>query len=147
MTVFKYFPILLMIGTIAIYCTGNYASEAPNRNIAKNTSISIKTTAIGKDKITALENAEISAFQSILFKGIPGSTAAQPLIGEKESSKNLYQNYCNDLLKKKRYKNFIQSMEFVYDPAIEGEKKIDLALEIDIEALKKDLRKNMISSI
>ncbi|HYG41222.1 MAG TPA: hypothetical protein VD908_21515 [Cytophagales bacterium] len=148
MNVFKYFPILLMVGTIALYCTGNYASEASTmKTPMKASSIKVKATALGKDKATALENAEVRAFKSLLFEGVPGTAQSLPLLGEEEEFMSQNQRYYQELIKDKGYKNFIQSLEIEYVKGFMGKKNIELALNVDLEALKKDLKKNKVNSI
>lgn len=137
-----------MVGTIALYCTGNYASEASIvKTSVKASSVTVKATAIGKNKTVALENAEVKAFESLLFEGVSGSTQSLPLIGDEERFKSENKTYYSKLIKEKGYKNFIQSLEVEYVKGITGKKNIELALKVDLEALKLDLRKNNVNSI
>jgi hypothetical protein len=144
MTAFKYFPIVLLIGIIALYSTGNYSNEATASGVKSSGIVSIKAVGYGKSKKVALEDAELAAIRQILFEGIAGSAQPLPLISDPESAKMEFGNYFSDLFSS-RYKSFIQYNNYSYSTGVKGSKKVNLALEVDVEGLKNDLQINRVN--
>jgi hypothetical protein len=145
MTVFKFFPIVLLIGIIALYSTGNYANEATASGVKKTGTITMKSVGYGKNKSVAVEDAEITAIRQVLFEGVAGTEQALPLVADPESAKMEKGNYFNELMRD-RYKKFIESEEFVYLAGSKSNKKVTLALTVDVQGLKRDLAINNVNA-
>jgi hypothetical protein len=145
MTAFKFFPIILLIGFIALYSTGNYAHEATASGVAKSGTITVKSVGYGKTKNNAIKDAEVTAIRQVLFEGVSGSEQPLPLVSDPESAKMGKGIYFNELLQE-RYKQYIESEEFVYQAGSKGSKKVTLALTVDVEGLKKDLAVNDVNA-
>jgi hypothetical protein len=144
MTAFKYFPIVLLVGIIALYSTGNYSNEATASSVKSSGIVSIRSVGYGKSKKVALEDAELAAVRQVLFEGIAGSAQPLPLISDPESAKMEFGNYFSELFSK-RYKSFIQSNNYSYSTGEKGNKKVNLALEVNVDALKHDLMINRVN--
>jgi len=144
MNILKFIPIFLLIGTIAMYCTRSSSERQPSAR--KKQTISLKITGYGVEQKVAIENAEINAFEALLFKGIPGQ--ATPLVPDALRSRELHQDYYKDLLKNKRYKHFLMGSNPAADDLRQVSRgKIAVDLKVDVEGLRKDLKENNVISI
>ena len=68
--------------------------------------IIVESDGKGKNKQTAIEDAQYKAFEIIMFKGIPGTDLNVPLIANETEAKSKFKKYFDEL-KKSRFKGFI----------------------------------------
>jgi hypothetical protein len=130
---------LLILGLIVI---------SPNISLkAQNTKglIIVESDGFGKKKQVAIEDAQYKAFETILFRGVPGTDLNVPLVENERDAKMKYKKYFDEL-KKSRFKNFITNTnvtsEFV--KKTKGAKNISIQTEINYKALRLDLEQNQV---
>jgi len=92
----------------------------------------------------AKKNAEINAFNAILFRGIPGSDIGNAMVGTNESEhKSNHSDYFREFFQNMRYRTFVMSSEAI-SPIVQqkGYQKITVALTINLNALRRDLEQS-----
>jgi len=107
-----------------------------------NGTISMRAMGEGTKKTEALINAELNAFNTILFRGMPESQQKQPLIETNEVDiKNKYPQYFQSFYNEMRYKSFLMSSVVTGDYQKLPNFKIGVTIDIkiNVNALKYDL--------
>ncbi len=105
--------------------------------------ISVRVTSYAKNKTVAMSNAEKVAVETMLFRGIPGSSIAKnAMIGTNEGeAMKTHKKYLNDLFSNDRYRSFIISNAAVSKFKRDETKKKRIVAEVRINAIA--LRKDM----
>ncbi|MDG1037027.1 MAG: hypothetical protein P8O87_09340 [Crocinitomicaceae bacterium] len=88
----------------------------------------------------ALREAEEQAFETILFRGVPGSQIPNPMLGTDEveiKAKN--QSYFNEFYGNRRCRTFITSSNEMGSSSKQGFKSVTVQLIINFKTLRKDL--------
>jgi hypothetical protein len=88
----------------------------------------------------ALREAEQQAFETILFRGVPGSQVPNPMLGSDEveiKAKN--QEYFNEFYGNRRCRTFITSSTEAGHSSKQGFRSVTVQLTINFKALRKDL--------
>lgn len=108
--------------------------------------IDVNAAGYGRTKKEATENAERNAFHNLLFKGIPGSQYALPLVPDGENAQKLHKKYFNDLLTQDGYKRFMMtsSLQSGFKPISKGQENVTNQIRIDVTSLRRDLESNHI---
>jgi hypothetical protein len=96
---------------IAISCSYKVMpSSEVNYISGKEGTIIMRAIGIGLNEEDAIIDAEINAFNVLLFRGLPESEQKIALIGTNESNeKEKHKDYFNDFYANKRYKTFMMS--------------------------------------
>ena len=108
----------------------------------QNGTVTIRSTGYGKSKGEAISSAEQNAIEQLLFRGMPGSQQAMPLVSIGESSaKSRYKRYFEELLTEGRHKTFILSSVPVsnFVKHDQAKRNITVDVRINLPALRSDL--------
>jgi len=93
------------------------------------------------DKTTYV--SEKQAFETLLFRGVPGSQVPDPLLGLNEKEiKDKHQKYFQEFFDNKRYRSFVMSSEVLDTSIKKGFKIVKIRIKINISSLTKDLESN-----
>jgi len=110
--------------------------------------ISVRAIGYGKNKVEAIDNAEINAMDVLLFRGLPESTQKDPLIStNSDEVKSKNKDYFDNFYAGKQFKTFINSAIPTTEDLIKnkgGKKSIAVDIKINIKALKLDLEEKKI---
>ncbi len=106
--------------------------------------ILLKSSGYGILKGSAIQNAEINAFNNLIFRGIPGSQYSLPMIENEQQAKSEHKDYFNNLYEQKRYKSFLLSTASESDLNINlsSQKTITIETKINVNALRRDMEQN-----
>ena len=139
--------VILFLSVLVSGCKPMYYTHQVNFLEEKAQTISLRCVGYGKDRFAAINDAEQTAFKTLLFRGIPESQQKDALVSTNESeSSQKNSNYFNELLSKGRYKTFITSSIPVSDiEHYRGTmKQITVDVKINLYGLRKDLEQNNI---
>ena len=93
-----------------------------------------------KDKYSTQTEAEKQAFETLLFRGVPGSQVPNAMIGTDESEiKSKYKDYFQDFYGNRRCRTFIMSSSKSSSGRKQAFTSVTLELKINFHALRKDL--------
>jgi hypothetical protein len=108
--------------------------------------ISLSVAGYGRTKKEAIENAERNAFYNLLFKGIPGSQYALPMVPGGADAQPKHKKYFDNLLEQKGYKLFMMSSDLQSDfqPIKRASENVMNLVKIDVTSLRRDLESNQI---
>jgi hypothetical protein len=109
--------------------------------------IIMRSIGVGSNQMEAIADAERSAINVILFRGLPESVQKIALIGTSESEEmDKHKDYFEKFYNQKRYKTFIMSSIPVSDLIKQngGQKSIAADVKVNLVALRKDLEQNNI---
>ena len=112
---------------------------------ADDGTITMRAIGEGYKKIDAVANAELNAFNTILFRGMPESQLKQPLIETNETAiKNSHPQYFESFYNQKRYKSFLMSSVVTGDYQKIPNNKISVTIDIkiNVNALRYDLEQS-----
>jgi hypothetical protein len=74
----------------------------------------VRVLGYGNSEITAIEDAQYRALETLFFRGIPNSNISKPLIGYNENElKQQHNSYFKDFFGSKRFLTFISETTFV----------------------------------
>lgn len=94
-------------------------------------------------KDQCIDAAQQNAFQTLFYRGIPGSQQNTPLIGIDEKEKNANEKFMKDFFTSGRYKTFIVSSTPVSElNKLRKQKKITIDIGINLASLRKELEHN-----
>ncbi len=96
-----------------------------------------------KDKKTYLQ-AVRNAFETLIFRGIPGSEVNVPFVENEYEVKEKNKKYFDDLIDGGRYKSFITYISESEPTKEFKSKKVCLQMKINQVALRKDLEQNQV---
>ena len=108
----------------------------------QNGIVTIRSTGYGQDKSKAIHSAEQNAVELLLFRGMPGSQQAIPMVSVDEAEvKARHNDYFKELLTNGRYRTFILSSVPVTNFIKHGQAKrnITVDVQINVPALRSDL--------
>lgn len=104
--------------------------------------VTIRSTGYGKSKGEAISSAEQNAIEQLLFRGMPESQQASPLVSIDEASvKSHNKRYFDELLTEGRHKTFILSSVPVsnFIKHDQAKRNITVDVRINLPALRSDL--------
>ena len=108
-------------------------------------SITVNSKGFGKDENAAIFDAQLNAFNIILFKGIPGTDLNVPLVENETDAKSKNSEYFNSFLGQGFYQNFIMSSILDEAPSkVKNGMFCSVNLKINFNSLRKDLEQNNI---
>ncbi|SNR71683.1 hypothetical protein [Flavobacterium sp. ov086] len=109
--------------------------------------ITMRAIGTGGNQQDAISEAEKSAINVLLFRGLPESEQKTALIGSNESEEiEKHKEYFDKFYTQKRYKSFIMSSIPVGKFARQngGKKSLPLDVKVNLAALRADLEQNNI---
>ena len=105
--------------------------------------IGVNSTGFGKDLNGAITDAQLNAFNIILFKGIPGTELNVPLIDNEDDAKAKNSEYFRWLFDQGHYSNFLMVSNLSTDPSkTDDGYYVYVDLKINYNSLRKDLEQN-----
>jgi hypothetical protein len=122
-------------------CSPKLTGESTLAGTSEQGTILLQSQGYGNTKANALENAEINAFNNVVFKGIPGSAYRVPLIDNEQNAKQTHNDYFQQLFSEKKYKAFLLSSSAQSDFKLKtsGQSNLTSLVKIDVQALRKDM--------
>lgn len=143
----KFFFIFFAISGLQ-YCGPKlppYSAEVEFTGKEAQGTIILKSQGFGKNQYEAILDAQINAFKTILFQGIPGTELNVPLVNnESEASamnKDYFKRFFNELYFKKHVMSSTEASNLI---AVKGGKKIAINIKINYNSLRKDLEQNQV---
>lgn len=112
----------------------------------ENGTIEVNAAGYGRTKKEAISNSERNAFYNLLFKGIPGSQYALPMVTDAENVKKQHPKYFTQLLDEGGYKRFMMrsDLQTGFAPIQRGSENAVNRIKIDVTGLRRDLESNQI---
>lgn len=99
----------------------------------------VSSVGYGKSKNAALENAEINAFENLIFRGIPGSQHHLPMLPDAAATRKKHAAYFQNLLEKQGYKTFLMQSEIHQKLGKRnGSRNLTARIKINVDALRRD---------
>lgn len=139
--------ILILIISQAFSCTKHIAPTAETTYLSTQNGVLVLrstgycTKQSYRDQCIA--EAQKNAFNTLFYRGIPGSQQTAPLLGTTNEAKG--NTYLKDFYEKERYKTFITATNVVSDLATDRKwKKITVDVSINLQTLRKDLENNKV---
>lgn len=141
----------LFISTLVFFFTGfseknNPISKAFSAQIIQETEgiIVVETDGYGSTKNDAMLDAEQKAFETILFRGLPGTDLNEPLISNEKDAKTKYGAYFKKLFQAEKMGSFITGTAVTssFVKKTKGSKNITVQTSINYKALRRDLEQN-----
>jgi len=140
--------ILLLIASFFIVgCKTTQFTKSVNYLSGDAQTLSLRSSGMGINELSAISNAEKNAVEAILFRGIPNSQQKEPLVSVSEKeAKQIYKKYFDEFFAGERYKTFIyssvpvSSSQFVKGGA--GKKTICIDVKVNLKALRQDLERS-----
>lgn len=139
--------ILILLSTTYSCSKKTIPSAEVNYVSGTEGTIIMRSIGVGSNQMEAIADAEKSAINVILFRGLPESVQKMALIGTSESEEmDKHKDYFEKFYNQKRYKTFIMSSIAVSDLIKQngGQKSIAADVKVNLVALRKDLEQNNI---
>lgn len=138
-----------ILSALTLFCCCACSRQAnPVQSIGivaeRDGTVTIRSTGCGSNKSEAVSAAELHAIEQLLFRGIPGSQQAVPLVSIDESAaKSRHKDYFDVLLEAGRHKSFILTSVPVSNFVRHNrtERNITVDVHINLPALRCDLEK------
>ncbi len=135
--------VAFLIGIIQSCTPKNIAQTAEVNQIEFDGQvIKVSSTGYGKKGTIAIEEATKNAFEVLLFKGIPNSANANPLVeGSETEAKKTHKKYFETFFSSKQYQTFITYSKVAIGPShySKGTKKVTVNIGINIKSLRAEL--------
>lgn len=145
---FAHFPITLLVAFALVSCRSAPPAAPKTAEViylgrqAPGT-MTVESVGYGSDVEQALRHAEESAFEVLLFRGLPGSPQRNALVVPGETDQRTHARYFDDLLRGGRYATFMTESRMQGDPRKTGRlHRVIVAITINENALRKDLERN-----
>lgn len=112
----------------------------------KDGTITLKSAGYGKDFQDAVTDAQMNAFDILLFRGIPGSNRFKnPIIMDENMVKNQHKEYFDTFYSKAYFNTFmVNSVVSSNEIHLEKGKKVFVDVTINTNSLLRDLEQNNI---
>ncbi len=139
--------ILILLTTTYSCSIKTFPTAEVNYVSGNEGTIIMRSVGVGSNQMEAIADAEKSAINVILFRGLPESVQKIALIGTSESEEmDKHKDYFKQFYDQKRYKTFIMSSIPVSDLIKQngGQKIIAADVKVNLVALRKDLEQNNI---
>lgn len=143
----KHLFLLFLISTFSfkMYSQKNVSATADVTNIGATEKGTVFLSSCGYGKVLdkkAYLSAVKNAFETLLFRGIPGTEFNTPLIENENSARETFKKYFEDFFEGGRYKSFLTSIHETKPVKEFKKKKACLEIKINVVALRKDLEQN-----
>lgn len=138
--------IIYILGALLVFVACK--TNAPSYDIANVSLVSEQRGEIILRSYTqknkeSIQKAQLSAIETILFRGIPNSTYNLPLVENRAEALSNHSEYFNHLLNEGYYKSFIISSSNIETfKDARNDKFIMLNVNINYHALRRDLEQN-----
>lgn len=120
-----------------------YTSEVNFVRRDEEGTLVLKSLGLGSTKLEAVQMAETAALKVLLFKGLPGSELANPLVENEAEAQNGNRRYFSILIDHGRYKTFIMNSTPYFDDYVLGKNwRVNVNIKWNISSLRKDLEQN-----
>ena len=138
------FIYVLTLSVLLLACASKKTGETTYAGTSESGTIILNASGYGLLKATAIENAEMNAFNNLIFRGIPGSQYQLPMIENEQKAKSEHAEYFDKLLVQKKYKAFLLSTvsESDLNLNLSKQKTISVGLKINVNALRRDMEQN-----
>lgn len=104
----------------------------------------VKASGYGKDESSAVHDAQMAAVKQLLFQGIPGTAWNLPMVPNESISKRDHAVFYREFLEQKGYRDFIMSSSSTPLTKVEGTKRLDSTIKLNVQAMRMHLEKNNI---
>lgn len=105
--------------------------------------IALKSTGYGKNQAAAVTDAQVNAFNVLLFRGLPGTELNIPLIDNEAKTRGA--GYFKKFFGEGNYKTFMMSStESSALVKMRGTNKITVDIMINYNSLRRDLEQNQL---
>ena len=120
-------------------------AEVTYAGTAEPGTVLVRVVGYGNRESLAMEEAQVKAFQTLLFRGIPGSDQKQPLVENESSSRQEHEAFYEEFFQKQRYKSFLmQSTPNASLKKKAGRKQMVVTIKINLEALRRDMEQHQV---
>lgn len=142
---------ILFISTIMFLFTGLFEKSNPVFKLVSIGTVQetegiivVETGGYGSNKNDATLDAEQKAFETILFRGMPGTDLSEPLVANEKDAKAKYAAYFKKLFAAERMNSFVSGTEVTsaFVKKTKGSKNITVQTSINYKALRRDLEQN-----
>jgi hypothetical protein len=132
---------LLILG-----CTAKkvYSGEVNYLSATEPGTLFVSAAGYGETKANAIGNAEVNAFNTLIFKGVPGSQHHMPMLKDEAAARSEFKSYFDNLLYKNGYKAFMMLSEAKTDYQLTGrnQKNILVDVKINVAALRREMEQH-----
>lgn len=133
-------PYTAMVKVVPVQLSENQAYDTE-----KDATITLKGNGYGNSILQAKENAERNIFETLLFKGVPGTQNIRPMIPNEQEAKIRNPEFFETFFSKREYGPFITSMKQTGSTKIRrGSWENVQELTINLRSLKTHLEQNRI---
>lgn len=143
----KKYLCLMALALVISACgsTKFYTFRLQNIRNTEPGTIYLESTGVGKSENDAYNNAAYNAFNAVLFKGIPGSVQASPMIDDETKARADHAEVLKCFTNVDCYNKFVAYSEKVGAPVKTNEGlSADLKIKINIRTLKTYLEQNSV---
>lgn len=115
-------------------------------NLSKQQSglLSVNSVQTAENINKAVSFAEINALENILFRGIPGSLQADPVISNEKEARVKSRQILNELIFKEGYRTFMTDSQLIARQEDKNAVTVTQEVTFDIPALRKYLEQNQV---
>ena len=138
--------LFILAGICCVFwgCQTSYYTKNAVAVSCDTETITLRCSGVGTTKVKAIENAELYAIETILFRGVPNTQQKVPLVNiDEKTAKSQNAKYFSELLDEERYKTFILSSVTTSELSHKkGNKKtITVDVKVNVRALRTDLER------
>ena len=134
--------LLCLFCVLISYAQTPLTGEVNSAGDSEPGTVMLNVACYGRGK-AALQAAQRMAFETLLFRGIPGSTQSQPLVENESHAKQLNAPYFQELLDQQRFRQFLMQVTPISSSArVAGQKRRIFLMKINVQALRRDLEQN-----
>ncbi len=142
--------ITILFATVLFATLGNcqrvktYANEvsAYDGGTTESGTLWIQGSGYGKKPEVARLDAEKAIFRHLLFQGIPGTTYNLPMVPDESISKRDHAAFYTGFFEKGGYREFIMTSSTGALNKVVGNKRMDVQMKVNVNALRTHLEKN-----
>lgn len=102
----------------------------------------VKASGYGRDEVSAVHDAQMAAVRHLLFQGIPGTPWNLPMVPDESVSKRDHAEFYERFLDQKGYRDFIMSSSSTPLTKVEGGKRLDSTIKLNVQGIRTYLEKN-----
>jgi hypothetical protein len=123
----------------------SYSSQVTFSNKDEVGTMTVKSQGFGRKENAAITDAQKNAFNTLLFRGIPGTEFSVPLIDNENEARSNNMEYFTKFFEEGYYHNFIMSSTLSEAPVkVKGGKLYSVEIKINYNSLKTELEQNNI---
>lgn len=141
----SYCAVVLLFSQFLISCNSakTVSGEVNYLATPEPGTVMVSAAGYGPSKSAAMQNAESNAFNSLIFRGIPGSQQQLPMIANEAAARKTHGAYLEKLLGG-GYKAFmlLSTPQSDYAAARNGRKNLTQQVKINVDALRRDMEQH-----